>query len=45
MSLQQRLQADTALLKGNATEAKGIQDSNIMGARILVEISESDFDS
>jgi hypothetical protein len=44
MSLQLQLQANIMLLKGNAIEAKDIQDINIMAARIMVKIAESGLD-
>jgi hypothetical protein len=44
MSLQLQLQANIMLLKGSATEAKDIQDINIMAARIMVKIAESGLD-
>lgn len=40
MPLQrQRLQANVALLKGSATEAKDIKDNNIMAGIIMANLS------
>lgn len=45
MPLQrQRLQANVALLKGSATEAKDIKDNNIMAGIIIVDLSEFGLD-
>jgi hypothetical protein len=46
MPLQsQRLQANVALLKGSATEAKDIKDNNMMAGIIMVDLSEFGLDS
>jgi hypothetical protein len=44
MYLQRRLQTYNMLLSEYATEAVEIQDRNMMAARIMVEITESDLD-
>ena len=44
MYLQRRLQTYNTLLSEYATEAVDIQDRNMMAARIMVEITESDLD-
>jgi len=44
MYLQRRLQTYNALLNEYATEAINIQDSNMMAAKIMVGITESDLD-
>ena len=44
MYSQRRLQTYNALLSEYVTEAVDIQDRNMMAARIMVEITESDLD-
>ena len=44
MYSQRRLQTYNTLLSEYVTEAVDIQDRNMMAARIMVEITESDLD-